>query len=123
VKDSAYARRKRILSDPGLAKFLAAIAGEITWQRLRVAVEALGAVISGRGTDKSAWVNVLAKKKYATREEILRFKENIEHPEQSGVDAAHGVSTGHPPKYAKMSEQQGLDFVIKVFNAYVDRQR
>jgi hypothetical protein len=120
AKDSKYKRRRRMVGDPALAEILPAFADEITWPRIRIAVEKLGAVISGR-SDKSAWVNVLERDKYATRDAIERLKENIEDPRHHGLDAAHGVSKGSPLKRSRMTEKEGFDFVTHVFNTYVDR--
>jgi len=120
VKDNEFARRKRIVSDPALAEILTAIAGEITWQRLRFVVEQLGAAISGRW-DKSAWVNVLERDKYATRDEIKRLKENIEDPRHSGIDAVHGVSDKFPLRNVKMTEKEGFELVVRLLNTYVER--
>lgn len=46
--DLGSARAKQIIADPRLCEIAKAIAGEITWQRLRVAVEKFGALITGK---------------------------------------------------------------------------
>jgi hypothetical protein len=46
---------------------------------------------------------------------VIRFKKNVEDPRHSGVDAVHGVPTG-----TKMTEEEGFEFVVRLFNAYVD---
>jgi hypothetical protein len=53
-------RAQRIITDPKLYDIVETIAGEITWQRLRVAFEKICAVISGRAA-KAAWDNALVK--------------------------------------------------------------
>jgi hypothetical protein len=59
---------------------------------------------------------------YATQDELDRFKANVEDPRLSGLDAVHGVATGPGPKGAKMSEQQGFEFVTRLLNTHLDRQ-
>ena len=73
VKDSEYARRKRIVSDPALAEILPAVAGEITWQRLRVAYEKICAVVS-KSTKKGRWDNAQVKFRYSTQDELKDLK-------------------------------------------------
>ena len=117
VKDSKYERRKRILSDPPLADILPAIADEITWQRLRVAFEKICALVSG-STSKGSWDNSMVKLRYASQDELKRFKENAEDPQHSGIDAVHGVYRS-PSKYAKMTEREGFEFVVRLLNTYI----
>jgi hypothetical protein len=119
VKDSQYERRKRIVSDLPLADILPAIAGEITWQRLRVASEKLCALVSG-STSKGRWDNSMVKLGYASQDELKRFKENIEDPQQSGIDAVHGVHRSLP-KYGKMTEREGFAFVVRLLNTYINK--
>jgi hypothetical protein len=76
-KDSRYERRRRIVSDPALAEILAAIAGEITWQRLRVAFEKICAVVS-QSTTTGKWDNAMVKHAYASQDELIKFKENVQ---------------------------------------------
>jgi hypothetical protein len=118
VKDSAYERRKRIVSDPALVEILPALADEITWQRLRVVYEKIGAVVSN-STDKSRWDNALVKLGYATQDELSRFKENVQDPRHSGIDAVHGVSGKSPVRSTKMTEKEGFDFMLRLLNTYV----
>lgn len=118
TKDSLYERRKRIVSDPALAEILAAIAGEITWQRLRVAYEKIGAVV-GKSTKKGRWDNALVKFGYATQDQLKRFKENVEDPRHTGINAVHGVSDKSPLRNMKMTEKEGFEFVVGLLNTYV----
>jgi hypothetical protein len=113
-------RAHRIIAEPKLCEIVETIAGSINWQRLRVAFERICALISGR-TAKGAWDNALVNKGYATQDELNRFKANVEDPRISGLDAVHGVATGPGPKGTKMTEQQGLEFIIRLLNTYVDR--
>jgi hypothetical protein len=119
VKDSRYERRKRILSDPSLADILPAIAGEITWQRLRVAFEKIGTLVSG-STSKGKWDNSMVKLGYASQDELSTFKANVQDPQYSGIDAVHGVNRSSP-KYVKMTERQGLEFVVHLLNTYFEQ--
>ena len=113
VDPSVAQRRARIAADPKLAEILEALADEITWQRLRVAFEKISALV-GKGD------NALVKHGYATQPALTQFKANIEDPRHSGVKAVHGVPQG-PLKGTKMTESEGFDFVIQLFNKYVDR--
>jgi hypothetical protein len=49
-------RVERIKSNQNLQRVLEVFAGDTTWQRLRAGAENLGAAISGRLSDKNAWV-------------------------------------------------------------------
>jgi hypothetical protein len=118
VKDSEYARRKRIVSNPALAEIMPAIGGEITWQRLRVAYEKICAVVS-KSTKKGRWDNALVKFGYATQDELKRFKENVEDPRHSGINAVHGVSDKSPLRNIEMTEKEGFAFVVGLLNTYV----
>jgi hypothetical protein len=118
VKDSQYERRKRIVSDPALADILPAIAGEITWQRLRVAYEKICAVVS-KSTKKGRWDNALVKFGYATQDELNRFKENVQDPRHSGINAVHGVSDKSSVRNKQMTEKEGFTFVVGLLNTYV----
>jgi hypothetical protein len=114
-------RAARIRDNPKLCEIAEAIGGEITWQRLRVAFERVCVAITGK-TGKGSWDNALVKKRYATQDDLDRFKDNIQDPRLSGLDAVHGVSTGPPPKGTKMTEQQGLEFIVRLLNTYLDGQ-
>ena len=85
--DLGSARAKQIIADPRLCEIAKAIAGEITWQRLRVAVEKFGALITGKAA-KGSWPNALVRYGYATPDEVGRFKANIEDPRLSGLNAS-----------------------------------
>ena len=112
--DPAVARRRaRIAADPNLAEILEALADEITWQRLRVAFEKISALV-GKGD------NALVKHGYVTQAELTQFKANIEDPRHSGMEAVHGVPQG-PLKGTKMTENEGFDFVVQLFNKYVEK--
>ena len=50
--DLGSPRAKQIIADPRLCEIAKAVAGDITWQRLRVAVEKLGALITGKTTSR-----------------------------------------------------------------------
>jgi hypothetical protein len=107
-------RAKRIIADTILHGIAEALAGEITWQKLRVAFEKISTLI-GKGD------NALVSHEYATQEEITRLKANMEDPRISGLEAVHGVPRGPKPRGAKMSEQQGLEFVVRLLDTYLDR--
>jgi hypothetical protein len=51
---------------------------------------------------------------------LKRFKQNIEHPKRSGVDAVHGVPKSRL-KHAKMTVEEGLAFIIRLLDSYVDK--
>jgi hypothetical protein len=104
-------RRERIVSDPELTEIVEVFADEITWQRLRVAFEKFNALV-GKGD------NALVQHGYATQEELTRFKANIEDPRHSGVEAVHGVHKG-PLKGSKMTESEGFEFIVRLFNKYL----
>ncbi|HEX3418512.1 MAG TPA: hypothetical protein VHT21_19220 [Stellaceae bacterium] len=119
--DLGTQRAKQIIAEPKLREIAEAIAGEITWQRLRVAFERICALVSKRSS-KGAWDNALVKNGYATPDELTRLKANMEDPRISGLHAVHGVGTGPGPKGTKMTEQQGLEFVLRLLNTYLDSQ-
>ena len=102
----------RIANDPLLAEVLRALAGELSWQKLRFAFEKIRS-LSGASD------NALVKQRYASQDELTRFKADIEDPRLSGIDAVHGVSRG-PLKGSKMDESEGFDFVVRLLRKYVD---
>ncbi len=108
-------RRARIVAEPKLDEILEVLAAEITWQRLRVAFEKINALV-GKGD------NALVKNGYATQAELTSFKANAEDPRHSGYDAVHGVPQTAQLKGTKMTEQKGFDFIVRLFNTYVERQ-
>jgi hypothetical protein len=118
--DPRTQRAKRIIADPKLYEIVKPIAGEITWQRLRVVFERICALVSGRTANRT-WDNALVKNGYATQDEITRFKANAQDPQISGLDAVHGVPRG-PPRATKMTEQEAMEFLRRLFNTYLDRQ-
>ena len=60
----------------------------------------------------------MVKLRYASQDELKRFKENAEDPQHSGIDAVHGVY-GSPSKYVKMTEREGFEFVVRLLNTYI----
>jgi hypothetical protein len=119
VNDGEYKRRQRIVSDAALAEILPALADEITWQRLRVVYEKIGALVS-KSTKKGRWDNALVKLGYATQNELNRFKENVQDPRHSGINAVHGLADKSPVIHTKMSEKEGFEFVVRLLNTYVN---
>jgi hypothetical protein len=108
-------RREAIMADSKLVEILEAFAAEeMTWQRLRVAFERIGALV-GKGD------NALVKHKYATQDELTNFKKNAEDPRHTGHDAVHGVPRGEL-RGTKMTESEGLNFVRRLFNDYVEKK-
>ncbi len=93
--DKNAERYRRILADPKLFDIAEALAGNITWQRLRVEFERITALVGKSGQD----VHALVKLKYAQQTEIDQFKANVEDPRISGIDAVHLthplISVGH----------------------------
>jgi hypothetical protein len=108
-------RRARIVAEPKLAEILEILAAEITWQRLRVAFEKISALV-GNGD------NALVKNKYATQDELTSFKANVQDPRHSGYNAVHGIPQTAQLKGTKMTELEGFDFIVRLFNTYVERQ-
>jgi hypothetical protein len=112
--DIARQHQKRLVGDPSLAGILEAIAGEKSWQRLRVAFERINWLV-GKGD------NALVKHGYATQEELDRFKANVQDPRLSGLDAVHGVHTTPVMKGTKMTEDEGFAFVVRLLDTYLDK--
>ena len=111
--DAAVARRReRIMGEPKVVRIVEVFADDITWQRMRVALEKINALVGKRD-------NALVKHGYATQQELTRFKANIQDPRHSGVEAVHGVPQGKL-KGTKMTKSQGFDFLVRLFNKYVD---
>jgi hypothetical protein len=81
---------------------------------MRVAFEKINTLV-GKGD------NALVKHGYATQEELTRFKANAQDPRHSGMEAVHGVPQGEL-KGTKMTRNEGFDFVVRLFNKYVDEQ-
>ena len=114
-------RAQRIIDDPKLCKIAEAIGGEITFQKLRVALEKFGEMITGRSS-RGSWNAALVKNGYTTKAELDDFWANTDDPRLSGLDAVHGVPNSPAPKGANMTEEQGLEFVVRLLNTYLDRQ-
>jgi hypothetical protein len=106
-------RRKRLVADPMLAEIVAVFGEEMSWRRQRLAFEKINALV-GNGD------NALVKHKYAKQTELNRFKENVEDPRHSGMRAVHGVPKGRLTS-AKMTEGEGLDFVVRLLDAYLEK--
>jgi hypothetical protein len=113
--NDALDRLERIASNPQLLEVMRPLAEEISWQKLRVAFERITALIGRSWSDSQA----IWQKGYASREEIDRFKANTQDPRHSGVEAVHGVPDG-PLRGTKMTEQDGLSFIVGLINAYLD---
>jgi hypothetical protein len=109
-------RRVRIVADPKLVEIVRAFADEVSWQRLRVAFEKITALVGQSGKDTDA----LIKHGYATRSERVNFKANVEDHRHSGVKAVHGTHRG-PLKGSKMTEKEGLAFIVRLFNHYLKK--
>jgi hypothetical protein len=113
IEVSKLERATRIANDPMLTELIEVLSGEMNWQRLRVAFEKLSALV-GKGD------NALVKKGYATQVELTQFKANVQDPRHSGHDAVHGVPQG-ALKGNAMSKEEGLKFVKRLINTYIDR--
>jgi hypothetical protein len=111
-------RAQQIRDDPKLCKIAAAIGGEITFQKLRVGLEKFGEMITGK-TSRGSWNAALVKNGYATDEELKDFWANTDDPRLSGLDAVHGVPNSPAPKGANMTEDQGLEFFVRLLNTYL----
>lgn len=110
--DPAKARhRAGLVGDPDLVEIVRVFCDEINWQKLRVAFEKIRALVGGSD-------NSLVQRGYATRDELSRFKANIEDPRLSDNEAVHGVPKG-PLKAQKMSEEEGLAFIIRLLDRYL----
>ena len=108
------ARLARIAADPKLAEIAEVFGEEIKWQRLRVAFEKVTNLVGKSRKDYAA----LWKHSYATRDEVDRFKANVEDPRLSGHEAVHGVPDG-PLKGTTMTEKEGHDFVVGLLYTYL----
>jgi hypothetical protein len=108
----------KIANNRRLAEIAEILSGELSWQRLRIAFEKVTLLIGRSGKDAQA----LWQKGYATREEVVSFKANIQDPRHSGIDAVHGVADGEI-KGIKMSIDGGFSFVVRLINTYIERQQ
>jgi hypothetical protein len=106
-------RRAGLMADPKLIEIVKVFGEEISWQKLRFAFELINALV-GKGD------NALVKNKYATQAELKRFKENIEDSRHSGTSAVHSVAKGRL-EHAKMTEEEGLAFVVRLLDTYLDK--
>ena len=111
----ATRRAARIASDQRLVDVVRPLADEVNWQKLRVAFERITAFVGRSGNDD----NALVRQGYATQPELDRLKANIQDPRLSGINAVHGTHGGHPPKGSKMTEKEGLDFVVRLLDDYL----
>jgi hypothetical protein len=114
-------RVHRISGEPKLCEIFDAIGGEITFQKLRVALEKFGEMITGKSR-RGPWNAALVKNGYARKAELKDFWANTDDPRLSGLDAVHGVPNSPVPKGAKMTEREGLGFIVRLLNIYLDRQ-
>jgi hypothetical protein len=114
--DGEMERVQKMASNPRILEIAETLAGDITWQRLRVAFEKITALIDNRGCNHQA----IWSKGYAEKEEVLKFKENVEHPGHGGFNAVHGYARGEP-KRDQMTELEGLAFITRLLNTYLDR--
>jgi hypothetical protein len=78
-------------------------------------------MITGK-TSRGSWNAALVKDGYVTDEELKDFWANTDDPRLSGLDAVHGVPNSPVPKGANMTERQGLEFIVRLLNIYLDRQ-
>jgi hypothetical protein len=114
-------RAQQIRDNPKLSEIADAIGDKITWQKLRIALEKFGEMITGR-TARGAWNAALVKNMYATEDELRDFWANTDDPRLSGLDAVHGVPNSLAPRGANMTEPEGLKFVTRLLNTYLDRR-
>ena len=115
VDPAVERRHKRLVTDPKLTLVVGAFDEEISWQRLRVAFEIVRDLV---GSD-----NALVHHGYASAPELASFKANVEDPRHSGVEAVHGVPKKKGPlKGEKMTKMEGFNFVVRLLNAYLEKQ-
>jgi len=105
-------RRAQLVADAKLIDIVKVFGDEVNWQKLRVAFEKIRHLV-GNGTDNS-----LVQHGYTTRQELTRFKANIEDPRLSGDDAVHGVPQGEL-KGERMKVEDALNFVIQLLDRYL----
>jgi hypothetical protein len=108
---------QRVLDDPKLFGVTEVLAGDLTWQRMRVALERVTALIGKSGKDYDA----IAASNYATRDEIRRLKANIEDPRLAGINALHAFPSG--PERAKLCLEDARALILRIFWAYVGQTR
>jgi hypothetical protein len=109
---------KKVIGDPKLEEIAQCFGSELSWQRLRVVFEKIGALIGKRVKGNE---NALVKARYASKDEIDRFKANVEDPRHSGIDAVHGIPQAGPLKGSKMTLTEGHEFVVRLFTDYLGR--
>ena len=112
----ATRRATRIASDRRLVEVVRALADEVSWQKLRVAFERITALVGRGGRDD----NALVSQGYAARSELEQFKANVQDTRHSGDEAVHGVPSG-PLKGTKITEKEGLDFVVRLLDEFLKK--
>jgi hypothetical protein len=112
--DNAVRRARAVIGRPDLCEIAVVLSNEMSWQRLRVAFEKVSTLIGGGD-------NAFVKRGFATQAELDRFKANVQDPRLSGMDAVHGVSRG-PLKGSKMSVEDGLAFVVRMLDRYLESE-
>lgn len=115
--DENAERCQRILANPKLLGGMEALTGDLTRQRLRIAIEKVNALIGKSGQD----YNALVASKYATTDEVRQLKANIEDPRVGGLDALHAFPSSPQPGGPKMSLQDCRAFILRIFFVLVDR--
>jgi hypothetical protein len=112
--DNADRRARAVIGRPDLCEIAVVLSNEVSWQRLRVAFEKVSTLIGGGD-------NALVKRGFATQAELNRFKANVQDPRLSGMDAVHGISRGRL-KGSKMGVEDGLAFVVKMLDRYLESE-
>jgi len=108
-------RRAHIAADPKLRAIAEVFGEEVSWQKLRFALEKIWALV---GNNEQA----LIKHRYATKSELDRFNESAHDPRLSGTNALPSYHSPRPPMGPTMTEADGLAFIVRVLNTYIDRR-
>lgn len=98
--------------DSNVRDALIAYGDEPSWQKLRHAFQIACQDVGGE--------TEIIKLGWATRAEIDQFKANVTDKRLSGRDAVHGELFGHDPKGAKMTLDEGMLFVGRLLNRWVE---
>jgi hypothetical protein len=72
-----------------------------------------------KSTKKGRWDNALVKFRLCHTGRTERFKEYVEDPRHSGINAVHGILDKSPLRSMKMTGNEGFEFVVKLLNTYV----
>lgn len=119
--DGDTRRHEQVIANEAKLQDIAdALTGSPTRQRLRVLYERICALITEK-TSRRYWDNALVRDGYVSKDELTRFKSNLEDPRLGGLDAVHGIASG-PIKGTRMNEREGLDFLMRLLRSYLDRQ-